>query len=49
MQDYEKKMKKKTLFRMVMNKMLSDRVLRDYIQHVNSYKSVTLWLDCSLN
>ena len=42
-------MKKKTLFRVVVDKILLDRVLRDYIQCINSYKSVTLWLDCSLN
>ena len=46
---YEKEMKKKTLFRVVVDKILLDRVLRDYIQCINSYKSVTLWLDCTLN
>lgn len=49
MQDYEKKMKKKTLFRMVMNKVLSDSVLGNDIQHINLHNSVTLWFSCSLN
>ena len=49
MQDYEKKMKKKTLFRMVMNKMLSDSVLGNDILHINLYYSVTLWFSCALN
>lgn len=49
MQDYEKKMKKKTLFRMVMNKVLSDSVLGNDIQCINLHYSVTLLFDCSLN
>ena len=49
MQDYEKKMKKKTLFRMVMNKVLSDSVLGNDIQCINLHCSVTLLFDCSLN
>ena len=49
MQDYEKKMKKKTLLRMVMNKVLSDSVLGNDIQHINLHYSVTLWFSCSLN
>ena len=42
-------MKKKILFRVIVNKMLSDSVLGNDILHINLYYSVTLWFSCSLN